>query len=93
MATTPGGCASTLPSKPPPRYNPTATTRGSVIYPASAQLNGVQGKVRLCFYVTPRGPVANVCIVQTRFWTTSGKSPTAPDKRALKADAVGIIKH
>lgn len=93
IATTLGGCASKLPSQPPPRYNPTATTRSSVIYPASAQFNGVQGKVRLCFYVTPSGSVAKVRIVQTRFWTTSGKSPTARDKRALKADAVGIIKQ
>lgn len=106
-----GACANRPNTKPPahavappaPGTNlePVPLHRVPPFYPAIAQLQGIEGNVRVCFTVEADGALANLHITKIKFWRTK---PTIPggaydpafaraSQEALKAEAVYTITH
>ena len=69
--------------------------------PAIAQIEGIEGNVKVCFTVEPDGALADVHIVKVEFQRTTPAIPGSvynqaynrASQEALKAEAVYTITH
>ncbi len=80
---------------------PVPLKRVPPIYPAIAQLEGIEGNVNVCFTVEPDGTLADLHIASVEFQRTQPTIPGSTYNRvydratqeALKAEAVYTLTH